>query len=264
MHGLPHYRNLDQSGEAHDAVRRMEARALEPASDQMFQQLVVLMANAPERISEIGCGTGALSRRLKRATPTSLVFGADKSAEMIGAAQRLLPPGDKAAIHFGQWDVSKDSLFPFDVKTFDFILSSVMVPYLSEYEINPLIRSLVARLAPEGVLAFVEQDLLSDLLNFPSLELFRKIFAKDQRKLKSWLALGLRPRLRAEGLTTLPRRSFRWTDDAYGTYCRDLLSQIASSECQAGLITLQEQKEWLDTLEAQAKSGDFYYGIVCH
>ena len=79
-----------------------------------------------------------------------------------------------------------------------------------------MVEKLTSHLTPGGVLAFVEQDLTTDSVNFPKFELLRGVLTKDARNLKRTLALGIRPLLRASGLQVLPRRSFLWTDDPYG------------------------------------------------
>ena len=94
--------------------------------------------------------------------------------------------------------------------------------------------------------------------------MLRRVFAKDLRTLKRTLALGLRPVLREAGLQLLPRRSFLWTDEAYGAYTRDLLERFADSASDQGRITPEERDEWKMTLDEQAGSGDFYYGIIYH
>ena len=82
--------------------------------------------------------------------------------------------------------------------------------------------------------------------------------------MKQTLALGLRPVLRQAGLQLLPRRSFLWTDDAYGAYTRDLLERFADATCDQGQITPAERDEWKVALSRLAEQGDFYYGLVYH
>ena len=262
---LPDYKNLDLTGEAQQAARRMEARAREAASEHMFQQLVSPLLSADVRsVLEFGCGTAALSRRMARAAPQALVYASDKSAGMLAAAGQSLASENIENIRLVPWDILDSSSFPFPVEQFDLIISSVVVPYLDDAQTIALIERLAARLAPGGTLAFLEQDLSTDSVYHPRLELLRDVLTKDLRNLKSTLALGLRPILRAAGLKPLPRRSFLWTDDLYGDYTRDLLERFADAACQRGQIRPEERDEWKQTLNALAENGDFYYGIVYH
>jgi SAM-dependent methyltransferase len=262
---IPDYKNLDLSGEALQAASRMEARAQEKASEEMFQQLVFpLLTQEIKTILEFGCGTAALSRRIARAAPRAQVYASDKSEGMLKVARHLIDSENINNIRLALWDVLDEATFPFPAEHFDVIISSVVIPYLDDVQTISLIERLSSRLSPGGILAFVEQDLMTDAVNFPKFELFRGVITKDLRNLKGTLALGLRPVLRAAGLEVLPRRSFLWTDDGYGVYTRDLLERFADAACDRGQITPDERNEWKKTLNELAESGDFYYGIVYH
>jgi SAM-dependent methyltransferase len=262
---LPDYRNLDLSGAAGQAAARMEARAREPASQQMFAELVApLLTPRVKTVLEIGCGTAALARRMARAAPQAVVYASDKSAGMLAAARHLADAEPAANLRLQLWDALDETGFPFPAESFDLIVSSVVVPYLDDAQTARLIQRLAARLAPGGVLAFIEQDLHTDTVNFPRPELFRGVLTRELRNLKRTLALGLRPLLREAGLQVLPRRSFLWTDDAYGAYTRELLETFADAACERGQISPAERDEWKQTLNDLAAAGDFYYGMVYH
>ena len=262
---IPNYKDLDLSGEALQAATRMEARAQEPASAEMFQQLVApLLSSGVKTVFEFGCGTASLSRRVAVALPKATVYASDKSLGMLKAARSLIEAAGLENIRLAAWDALDEASFPFAEQSFDLILSSVVIPYFDDAQTSDLIRRLAARLAPGGVLAFVEQDLTTDTLNFPKFDIYRGVLTKDLRNLKPSLALGLRPLLREAGLQPLPRRSFLWTDDAYGAYTRDLLERLADSACEKGHVTPEERDEWKTTLDRLAASGDFYYGMVYH
>ncbi|WP_053057598.1 class I SAM-dependent methyltransferase [Rubrobacter aplysinae] len=265
--GIPDYRDLDVSGEALAAARRMEDRAEAPASAALFEELVApLLEPAPERVLEVGCGTAALSRRVARRLPGSAVYAADKSAGMLSyAAYTTERAGDLENLRLGRWDATVPGEFPFEGDgPFGLILSSVLVPYLDDTQTAALVHDLASRLAPGGVLAFVEQDLSSDSVSFPRHDLFQRIYAKDARDLDTTMALGLRPLLRDAGLTLIPRRSFLWTDEEYLPYTRGLVAGLADAALHDGRITPEERAEWEETLERQAATGDFYYGLVYH
>lgn len=261
--GIPDYHDLDVSGEALSAARRMEHRAQAPASEEMFEELVApLLEPAPAKVLEVGCGTAALARRLARRLPDSEVYAADKSAGMLAFAAEK--SGELDNLRLGRWDVTDPADFPFEERRFDLILSSVLVPYLEDDQSAALVNDLVCRLAPGGTLAFVEQDLSTDSVSFPRHGLFQRVYAKDSRKLDATMSLGLRPLLRKAGLELLPRRSFLWTDEEYLPYTRELLSGLADAALREGRITGAERREWSEGLQAQAERGDFYYGLVYH
>lgn len=267
---LPDYKNLDLRGEALQAANRMEARAQEPASSAMFQELVApllaptMAAPQVNRVCEYGCGTAALARRIARFAPESMVYASDKSAGMLGFAHRLTEQEGLANLQLYAWDVLDESAYPFPIPQFDLIISSVVIPYFDEPQAAELIARFAAHLAPGGILAFLEQDWMSDTVHYPGFNQANKILGKDHREYKQSLGLGLRPMLRRAGFTLLPRRSFLWSDDAYGPYTRDLLERFADSACDQRKITVEERDEWKQTLNDLAASGDFFYGIVYH
>ena len=268
--GIPNYRDLDLSGESRAAAKRMEDRATAPASQAMFDALVAplldQLSSSPSNVLELGCGTAALSRRVARRLPNGTVYAADKSEGMLAAAREYAEAesGGGGELILGRWDVLDIASFPFDRDRFDVILSSVMAPYLDDEATVSLVEDLTSRLAPGGTLAFIEQDLTTDTVNFPDFDLLRRVYARDERDLKKTVALGLRPLLREAGLRLLPRESFLWTDDEYLSYTRELLDRIASDALKAGRVTAAERERWTATLESLADSGDFYYGIVYH
>lgn len=265
--GIPNYRDLDVSGEARAAARRMEDRALAPASRTMFDEIVApLLHPAPRTVLEVGCGTAALSRRIARRFPDATVHATDKSEGMLAATREYAEAErDGGDLVLGCWDVLDPAAFPFERgDSFDAILSSVMAPYLDDEGTTALVRDLASRLTPGGTLTFIEQDLTTDTVNFPDFDLLRRVYARDDRDLKKTVALGLRPLLRDAGLILLPRRSFLWTDDEYLPYTRELLARIADDALKADRITAAERGRWTAALESLAAAGDFYYGIVYH
>ena len=262
---IPNYSDLDLSGEALQAAARMEARAQEPASRELFRQLVApLLTDRVKTVCEFGCGTAALSRKIVAAAPNAAVYAGDKSQGMLRAARRMIALENLTNIHVQPWDILDERAFPFPVTQFDLIISSVVVPYLDDTQTIRLVERLVQHLAPSGVLAFVEQDLMTDTLNHPDHALTRAVLGKDQRSPKRTIGLGLRPVLREAGLHLLPRRSFLWTDDTYGPYTRDLLERFANAAHDQGIISSAARDTWMQALNDLAASGDFFYGIVYH
>jgi SAM-dependent methyltransferase len=262
---LPDYQNLDLSGEALQAAARMEARSQEAASQEMFEQLIAPLLTAQVKTAlEFGCGTAALSRRVARAAAQAVVYASDKSEGMLQVARQLIQSEQIDNIRLQVWDVLDETTFPFASAQFDLILSSVVIPYFDDAQIRAVIGRLSSRLSPGGILAFLEQDLSTDTVNFPRAEFFRGVLTRNVREAARSLAFGLRPVLRKAGLEVLPRRSFLWTDDAYGPYTRDLLERFADAAYDRGQIRLEEREEWKKTLEDLSRSGDFYYGMVYH
>lgn len=264
--GIPDYRNLELSGEARLAADGMEDRAREPSSAAMFDALVrPLLGPGVRRILEVGCGTGALAARMARACPGATLFALDKSPTMLAVARSLRAEEGVNGIEFLEWDVTDEASFPAGSEPFDLIVSSVMLPYLSDEQTDGLVARLAARLAPGGVMAFVEQDLGTVSVAHPQPEIWWKVKrAPIPNENKRLIAMNLRPVLRDCGLEMLPRATFPWTDDHYGPYMRRLQQRTAADLVAAGILSTDEEKAWLDGLESLAASGDFHYGLVYH
>lgn len=260
--GLYHYRDLDAKGEGERAALRMQARADEPASRAMFEALIEprLKSRQFRRILEVGCGTGALARRIAMHSGAE-VFATDKSAEMIRFASELTTSRN---VNFAAWDATKNFEFPFGEGAFDLIVSSVVVPYLSDDETRALVRSLAARLCPSGLLFFLEQDLRTDSIAFPDPELCTRVLLKDERTIRPTMCLGLRAPMREAGLVLESTRSFLWTDSSYGPYLRDLLPRVADDALAAKRISVSERHFFCDSLDQMAENGDFHYSLVYH
>ncbi|HYD43110.1 MAG TPA: methyltransferase domain-containing protein [Anaeromyxobacter sp.] len=264
VRAIPDYANLDLSGEARAAAARMEARAREPASEEMFRSLVAPLVGPHTRaVLELGCGTAALSRRIARAAPHAEILATDKSLGMLEVARSLCAQEGASAIRFGAWDVLDEDAFPDRDARYDLIVSSVMILYLQEPEAEDLVRRLARRLRPGGTLAFVEQDHMSDALEDAS-GLAIRIMEKERRTLRRTQGLGLRAALRRAGLSVLPRRSFLWTDEGYGAYTRELLDGMTRGALARGSITAADAARFAAGLERAAAEGEFYYGIVYH
>lgn len=253
--GLPDYARLDAAGEAAAAARRMEARAAEPASAALFDTLVRPLLPGVRRVLEVGCGSGALARRVAAACEAE-VLATDKSEGMLAVASSL---GGRVA--FAPWAAPEAPGPPGD---FDLILSSVMVPYLDPTAARALVSALVSRLRLGGRLAFIEQDLQTDAVSFPDPELRARVFAKDRRPAPPHLALGMRPLLRAAGVELDPPAAHLWSTTRYGPYLEDLLGALGRAAAAAGRISPEERARWEADLTALAAEGDFAYSLLYH
>src|SRR5688500_11483141 len=110
--GIPDYQNLDATGEARDAAERLEARAQAPASEALFNALVLpLLPARPTAVLEVGCGTGALARRIYAARPSSKVYATDKSAGMISFARQRAERASNGPLTHAVWDVVRPQDF---------------------------------------------------------------------------------------------------------------------------------------------------------
>ena len=248
----------------------MEDRAEEPASRRMFEVLIadelascVVEAEKRTRFLEVGCGCAWLSRRIRSAYPESRLLAVDKSEEMVRAA-RALALAEGLEISVERWDACRLEGLPGGPSTFDWIVSSALVPHLAAVEVEQLVGFLMQRLEPKGWLVFLEQEPGSESLLTDDPELAERLFASGERAIPSHAGPGMEQLLAQTGLELLPRLSFTWTDDAYGPYLRELISRIAADALASRRISQLEWGSLRAELEDRAASGGFSYSVVYH
>lgn len=263
--GTYDYARLDASGEGERAAARMEARALEPASQGLFEALVApFLEPSPRSVLELGAGPGALARRIVATRDDTRVVATDKSDVMLGVAERLaaLAPG-RERLTFARWAVEEP--IPAGLEgPYDLVVSSVMVPYLDDATLRSLLTTLRTVLAPGGRLLFVEQDLQTVSLHHERYSEVRELFVRTGERSLAFVPLRLRRLMRETGYRPLPVRSHLWQSTVFGPYLRDLISRAADEALAAGRIDSGRALALVSELESASVTGDFLYGLVYH
>lgn len=84
-------------------------RAAIPRYDELQEQAIAAVPLSPERVLELGMGTGETTRRLIEAYPNSWVIGLDSSADMVFRAREMYDDVQLARIQDplpdGPWDL---------------------------------------------------------------------------------------------------------------------------------------------------------------
>lgn len=106
---------------------------------------------AGQRVVEIGCGTGNLTTRVKRAYPAVDIVGTDPDPRALARAQRKAK--GMAGIRF-EHAYAQD--LPFEVGEFDRALSSMMLHHLDEDTKSAAVAELFRVLRPGGRLDIVD------------------------------------------------------------------------------------------------------------
>ena len=169
-------------------------------TDQRLRPALELLARvhleAPERVFDLGCGTGRVTRLLAERWPTARVVGLDNSAAMLEQAR-----GESSRVEWVEADAA--SWRPDEPA--DLIYSNATLHWLDDHA--GLFPRLLEHLRPGGVLA-VQMPLSWDL---PSHRLLRETLAQGPHG--------------SDALRT--RLARRWVDDAPVYY--DLLAPGAAS-----------------------------------
>ena len=85
--------------------------------------------DGPQRVLDLGTGTGAAAFLAARRFPQAQVVGVDLSPEMLGQARALTPPELAGRVRFEAADASR---LPFEDDSFDLVLLSNMIPFFDE------------------------------------------------------------------------------------------------------------------------------------
>lgn len=122
-----------------------DARAYHRVSDPQFswgiRVLDRLALRGDERVADVGCGTGRLTRELRARVPRGWVVGVDRSATMLAQARASLHDIDLPLVH------ADAAALPF-ANAFDVIFSTATFHWVLDHE--ALFRSLLAALRPGG------------------------------------------------------------------------------------------------------------------
>lgn len=89
--------------------------------------LTRLGARPGERILDVGCGTGFLLERLRRAVPNVVLAGVDPVPEMLAAARHRLPASESV-----DQRVSSAERLPFADLSFDAVVSASVLHYVRD------------------------------------------------------------------------------------------------------------------------------------
>jgi SAM-dependent methyltransferase len=139
----------------YDNGARLYARYWAPVLHRSAEAVVDLMARAPEqpqRVLDLGTGTGVLARAVARRFPAARVTGTDFSRGMLGMARSLTD--DEAGLDGRiEWLEADAARLPIADASVDAVVSSFVLQLVPERP--PVYREIRRVLRPGGRLAFV-------------------------------------------------------------------------------------------------------------
>lgn len=247
--------NLDTARARELATRNLEARGMSPDEIATRRDYLDLLAlRAGERVLDLGCGSGVVTRDIaRRVTPGGQVVGIDTSVELLAIARELaIAAGLDKAVEFLQGD---GRTLPFADGEFDAVVAVTVLAHIAnaDHAIAEMVR--VAR--PVGRVAVFDFDGDSLLVSHPDRAVTRRILAalSDHAATDSWLVRRLPGMLTAAGLADVRIRAFMPLEqDAAGFYAR-LVDRAASMALDTGAITAAEHERWTDELRTERASG---------
>ncbi len=106
----------------------------------------------PQRILDLGCGSGNLTIELALAYPGAELHGVDLSGELLGECRRRL--GDRSNLVFHHEDMTR---LDFEPGTFDLVASTIAIHHLVDSDKASLFRKVFEWLRPGGVFTYSDQ-----------------------------------------------------------------------------------------------------------
>jgi SAM-dependent methyltransferase len=244
---------LEQRGQNEDQIA-MRAACLD-----------LLQISAGERVLDVGCGTGVVTRDVaRRVGPTGHVVGLDPGRIMLEVAQEIAQQEGVA----GQMElrVGDIAALPFGDATFDVVVAITVLSHAAGGQGavpgEQAVAELVRVVRPGGRVGILDLDGDAWIVSHPDRELTRRIVAagSDYAIGDSWLMRRMPGLLLAAGLQEIGSRAYTPLErDPAGFYAR-MCEIRAESALKAGAISDEELQRWIAALHAEQADGRYLCG----
>lgn len=239
-------------------VQRLESRAKDDVFARLFDEYVQRLALPPgSRVLEVGCGTGAMARRLARLTGFSgEIIGADQCAAFIEAAARFAREegvGDR--IEFRTGDAHN---LGFPPQSFDAVIAHTVLSHVTDPE--TVLREMARVLRPGGTMVVFDGDYSSLSYGFPDQEFGQRMDrALAAVTFNNPLIMRDLPRLLPQlGLKLVAAWGNAVAEIGHGSYFRSFADTYAPAVVQAGLLPGDGVGEWLEGQHRAIADGTFF------
>jgi arsenite methyltransferase len=233
-----------------ELAERIELRGQAPAEIATRQAyLDLLEPRAGNRVLDVGCGTGVVTRELaRRVQPGGTVLGIEPNPDLLRVARELadsdnieLQPGDALNL-------------PVESQSFDVVTCITVFEHMPEPE--RAIPELVRALKPGGRLGVLCGDQESFLLNHPDRAMTRRIIATfaDVAFSHPWIGRLLPGLLEQAGLQGVQATAFVTLDRDPTRFAMRASRLRAEVAAQHGVISEAERDTWLAQLDAISDS----------
>lgn len=245
---------------ARDLAARLERRA--KAEDEVAARdayLSLLDIAAGERVLDVGCGSGAVTREIARRVGSGgLAVGLDPSPALLAVARELAREaglGDR--VEFREGDALR---LGFPDGSFDAVVCVTVLSHVPSGE--AAIPELVRVLRPGGRLGVFDLDTDMTAFTHPDRALTRRIVAaaSDATAVNGWLVRHLPFLFQRAGIVEVRVRGFFPLETDLRSFYASMADRCAEVAVKAGVITEPERRAWLDAFHEQGARGPIVAG----
>lgn len=246
--------------QARDLAARLERRA--KAHDEVAARdtyLGLLDITAGERVLDVGCGSGAVTREIaERVGRGGLAVGLDASPALLAVARELAQEkgfGDR--VEFREGNALR---LPFPDGSFDVVVCVTVLSHVPNGD--AAIPELVRVLRPGGRVGVFDLDTDMTTFTHPDRALTRRIVAaaSDATAVNGWLVRQLPLLFQRAGIADVRARGFFPLETELGSFYANMADRYAGAAVKAGAITESEGRAWLDTFHQMGRRGPIVAG----
>ena len=243
------------AAKARELAARLELRArAEDEVDARETYLDLLGIAAGERVLDVGCGSGVVTREIaRRVGPRGRAIGLDPSPALLTVARELAQAADLGdRIEFREGSALQ---LPFPDRSFDAALCVTVLSHVPGGE--AAIPELARVLRSGGRVGVFDLDTDMTAFTHSDRALTRRIVAasSDALAVDGWLARRLPSLFEQAGLEEVRVRGFFPLETDPRSFYANLAERSADAAVKAGAITEAERSTWLDALHAQRARG---------
>ena len=248
------------AAKARELAGRLELRA--KSQDEIEARaayLDLLGVTAGERVLDVGCGSGVVTRDVaRRVGPAGHTVGVDQSPQFLVVARELA----EAAGLGGRVEFCEGSAqsLPFPDGAFDVVVAVTALSHTPGGE--SAIAEMARVVCPGGRMGVFDLDTDMTSVTHPDRALTRRIVAaaSDATAVDGWLARRMPLLFARAGLEEVRVRGFFPLEtDPRGFYA-GMMERAADTALTAGAITEAERLSWLDALHAEQARGPVIAG----